>query len=304
MSDKHELDTSKMSIELKPSETAMGAATLRALAALEEREDIRGPDYLAELFLTEERKSVLRDPVVRETVIRKRIIPGMYEFLIARTAYFDDIVRQALRENIPQIVFMGAGYDSRPYRFKNLIMNTRIFELDSQPTQLRKKEVLYQARVSVPEQLVFVSINFNTDNFRDVLVKAGFITNAQTLFVWEGVTYYLPANVINDTLRNIKMNSPVGSSICFDYASLSPESLNDRDVKELREKMRSDYPDEPTYFGIQEDHIGTFLSERGFKIIEHLSQNEIERKYLSLKDGSSAGKLLPLFCFVHGLVTD
>jgi len=304
MSDQHKLDKSKMSVELKPSETAMGAATLRALAALDEREEIRGPDYLAELFLTEERKSALRDPVVRETVIKKRIIPGMYEFLIARTAYFDDIVRQALRENIPQIVFMGAGYDSRPYRFKNLIMGTRIFELDSQPTQHRKKEVLYQARVSVPEQLVFVSINFNTDSFIDVLAKAGFITNEQTLFVWEGVTYYLPANVINDTLRNIKMNSPVGSSICFDYASLSPESLNDRNVNKLRENMISNYPDEPTCFGIQKDYIGTFLSEHGFKIIEHLSQNEIERKFLSLKDGSSAGKLLALFCFVHALVSD
>ncbi len=29
-------------------------------------------------------------------------------------AFFDHIVKSALRENIPQIVFLGAGYDSRP----------------------------------------------------------------------------------------------------------------------------------------------------------------------------------------------
>jgi len=304
MSEQQKLDTSKMSVEHKPSETAMGAATLRALAALDEREDIRGPDYLASLFLTEDRKNALRDPVIRESVIKKRIIPGMYEFLIARTAFFDDIVRQALRENIPQIVFMGAGYDSRPYRFKDLIRDTRIFELDSQPTQQRKKEVLHQARVPIPKQLVFVSINFNKDNIGEVLAKAGFDRSKQALFVWEGVTYYLSAKVIDDTLSTVKMNSPAGSSICFDYASLSPESLTDHNVKKLREMMRSNYPGEPTYFGIQEGYIGTFLSERGYKIIEHLAQNKIEKRYLSLNDGSSAGKLLALFCFVHALVSD
>ncbi len=293
-----------MSVEHKPSETAMGAATLRALAALDERKEIRGPDYLAEIFLTEDRKSALRDPVIRESVIKKRVIPGMYEFLIARTAFFDDIVVQALRKNIPQIVFMGAGYDSRPYRFKDLIRDTRIFELDSQPTQERKKELLKQAGVTIPKQLVFVSINFNTDNLGDVLAKAGFIKSQRVLFVWEGVTYYLSARVIDDTLSTVKMNSPANSSICFDYASLSPESLNDLNVKKLREMMRSNYPAEPTYFGIQEGYIGTFLSERGYKIIEHLAQNEIERRYLSLNDGSSAGKLLALFCFVHALVSD
>ena len=304
MPDQQKLDTSKMSVEHKPSETAMGAATLRALAALDERKEIRGPDYLAEIFLTEDRKNALRDPAIRESVIKKRIIPGMYEFLIARTAFFDDIVEQALRENIPQIVFMGAGYDSRPYRFKDLIRDTRIFELDSQPTQQRKKELLYQAKVPMPKQLVFVSINFNTDNIGDVLAKAGFIKNRQVLLVWEGVTYYLSAKVIDDTLSTIRMNSPVGSSICFDYASLSPELQNDHRVKKVREMMKSNYPGEPTHFGIQKGNIGSFLLERGYKIIEHLAQNEIERKYLSLNDGSSAGKLLALFCFVHALVSD
>jgi methyltransferase (TIGR00027 family) len=304
MTDHQKLDTSKMSVEHKPSETAMGAATLRALAALDQREEIRGPDYLAQIFLTEDRKSALRDPFIRESVIKKRIIPGMYEFLIARTAFFDDIVEQALRENVPQIVFMGAGYDSRPYRFKDIIKDTRIFELDSQPTQERKRELLKKAEIPIPKQVVFVSINFNTDDLGDVLSKAGFIKSKQVLFVWEGVTYYLSAEVIDDTLSTVKMNSPVGSSVCFDYASLSPALLNDHSVQKLREMMKSNYPGEPTNFGIQEGNIGSFLLQRGYKIIAHLAHNEIERKYLSLNDGSSVGKLLALFCFVHALVSD
>ena len=55
-------DTNKRSVEHQPSETAMATATMRALAAHDEREEIRGRDYLAEIFLTEDRKRPLKDP--------------------------------------------------------------------------------------------------------------------------------------------------------------------------------------------------------------------------------------------------
>ena len=295
---------SKRSVENQPSETAMGAATLRALATLEEREEIRGQDYLAEIFLTEEHKSPLKDPAIREWVMKNRIAPGMYEFMIARTAFFDHVVEQALLENIPQIVFLGAGYDSRSYRFKDIIKDTRIFELDIQPTQQRKKELLYQASISIPDQLIFVSFNFKTDNIGGILNRAGFNRNQKTLFVWEGVTYYLSAEVIDDTLSVITSNSPAGSLICFDYASHSPDRLNDEGLKKMRGMMRSNYPGEPTQFGIKDGEIKSILSSRGYNIIEHLNSTEMERKYLNFHDGSSEGKVPASFSLMLASISD
>jgi methyltransferase (TIGR00027 family) len=294
----------KMSVEYRPSETAMGTATLRALAAMDERKEIKGPDYLAELFLPDEHKSPLKDPAIREWVMKNRIAPGMYEFMIARTAFFDHVVEQALLENIPQIVFLGAGYDSRSYRFNDMIKDTRIFELDIQPTQKHKKTLLYQASINIPDHLVFVSINFKTDHIGDILNQVGFNRNQKTLFVWEGVTYYLSATVIDDTLSVITSNSPAGSLICFDYASHSPDRLNDDGLKKIREMMRSNYPDEPTQFGIKDGEIKSFLSSRGYNIIEHINSTEMERKYLSLADGSSAGKVPASFCLILASVSD
>src|ERR1035441_8737137 len=98
-------------------EIARGAALVRALAAVDEREEIRGSDCLAELFLAEDRKSSFNDPVIKEWLIKNYFPYGVYAYSIARTAYFDHIVQQALRDNIPQIVFLGAEYDSRPYRY-------------------------------------------------------------------------------------------------------------------------------------------------------------------------------------------
>ena len=64
-------------------------------------------------FRKEEQKKPLKDLAIRAWVMRSRIAPGAYEFMIARTAFFDRIVEQALKENIEQMVLLGAGYDSQ-----------------------------------------------------------------------------------------------------------------------------------------------------------------------------------------------
>jgi methyltransferase (TIGR00027 family) len=302
MPESPQADTTKRSVEHQPSDTALATATMRALAAHDEREEIRGPDYLTEIFLTEDRKSILKDSAVRQWVLKNKITPGAYEFMIARTAFFDAVVQQALRENVPQIVFLGAGYDSRPYRFRDLLQDTRIFELDARPTQQRKQKLLEQASIPVPAQLAFVPINFNTDNLKEVLLGAGFNTDQRALFVWEGVTYYLSAEAVEDTLSFVSFNSPPGSSIAFDYAALSPEAIDDEGAKRLRERIRSDCPGEPIRFGIHRDTLASFLSERGYAIIEHLSANEMERKYLVLRDGSFVGRVPALFRLLHASV--
>gem|GEM_PF-179601 len=296
------VDAKKRSVEQQPSETALGAVFLRTLASIDERGEIQGNDTIAEIFLTESQRIRLKDPAVRKWVMKNP--PGMYEYLIARTAFFDDIVEQALRENIPQIVFLGAGYDSRPYRFKDLIKETSIFELDIHTTQQRKKELLHQANISLPEQLIFVSINFNKDTLSDVLFQAGYDKNQKSLFIWEGVTYYLPARVVDDTLNFIRSKSPSGSTICFDYSSRWPEMLDSFGVRELMEFMKRNHPGEPTQFGIEKGEIVSFLSDRGYKIIDHLEALDMERLYLTLRGGSSVGKVPALLCFVRAAVLD
>ena len=291
------------SVEFQPSETAMSTALLRALAAHDEREEIRGSDYLAHLFLTEDRQSLLKDSATRRWVIQNKIKPGMYEFMIARTAFFDGAVEQGLQQNIPQIVFLGAGYDSRPYRFQDRVRDPRLFELDALPTQTRKKEILERAHLLAPGQVTFVPINFNTDKLADILLAAGLRTDQRTLFIWEGVTYYLFAQSVDDTLSSIKAIAPAGSSVCFDYASLSPQALADDGVRQVREKLISDHPGEPTRFGIPAGTIGAFLAARGYAIEEHLAPDEMERRYLSLHDGSIAGKLPELLCLVRARIS-
>ncbi len=122
---------------------------------------------------------------------------------------------QALRDNFFQIVFLCAGYDTRPCRFKDLIKDTRIFELDIHTTQQHKIKLLHQNNISIPEQLTFVSINFITETLEDVLLKAGYKKNQKNLFIVEGVTYFLSSKAVDDTFNFIKSSSSVGSTVCM-----------------------------------------------------------------------------------------
>ena len=283
-------------LEDQPSDSAMGVALWRAIAAAEAREEIRGPDSLACAFLTDDFRKLVANPAARQWLMQK--VPGNYEFFLARTAWFDEVVREALQANTPQIVFLGAGYDSRPYRLRHLIRETRIFELDIGPTQRRKRQALEQANMPVPEQVTFVSVNFTRDRLEEVLTAAGFDKTLQTLFVWEGVAYYLPAEAVDRTLDFVRLNSPAGSILCFDYLADAPDMLDRYGVKESMAAMQTTYLAEPVQSRIEEGTIEAFLSERGYSLLEHLTEKDLETRYLTLRDGSPAGRALACFRLV------
>ncbi len=63
--------------------------------------------------------------------------------------------------------------------------------------------------------------------------------------------------------------------------------------------MRQRYHAEPIQTRIPEGTMGAFLAQRGFKMVEHLTPEEMEKKYLALSDGSSAGRVLAWFSLVR-----
>lgn len=292
--------TGKQSLDDQPSQSALGVTMFRAFATRDARPEIRGDDDLAEKFLPEELRQMVDNPAAREWVIAKA--PGSYEYFIARTKFFDRVVREALDENLAQIVFLGAGYDSRAYRFGGRIRDTRIFELDVPSTQQRKRAMLEQAGVRVPAGLEFVPVNFTRDALDDVLAKAGFDRSKQTLYVWEGVTYYLPAAAVEQTLACIRRNSPAGSGLCLDYMIDAPDMASRYGVAQSRALMRDTYHAEPIQFRIPEGTLEAFLAERGYTTVQHLVASDLEKNYLTLASGVLAGNVLACFGLVRAAV--
>ena len=286
----------------KPSETALFTALRREMAQHEFNNTPFGPDYLAQVFLPPTFRFFLKFKSIRRSTRAKleAAFPGMTEYVIARTAYFDGVFRKALEARVLQIVLLGAGYDSRPYRFAGLNQGTHVIELDSAPTQRRKIQCLRKAKIEIPPAVTFVPIDFKRQSLQVVLEKAGWQSQQASLFLWEGVSYYIKPEAVDATLEFFSTNGHPDTLLAFDYTvSVSDENLAGLyGVKEFLQAMQAAHADEGLLFSIPEGQIETFLTERNLKLVSHLDKEAIEGEYLTRPDGSRLGQITGHFRFV------
>jgi methyltransferase (TIGR00027 family) len=289
-------------IDQKPSETALFAALRRTIAHKEYNNDKFGPDDLAEIFLPPHFRFFLKFKKIRENTKKKlaRLMPGLTELIIARTAFFDNLFLNALKNQTPQIVFLGSGYDSRAYRFAKSNKSTIIYELDAMPTQNRKIKCLKAAHISIPREVKYVPINFMNESLGNVLKKAGYKSQEKTLFLWEGVSYYLDLDSVKRTLEYIAQCSNKESVIAYDYSISIPEEDGNKyyGVNEFMKSMKEHHANEELIFTIRHGEIESFLMDRGLRMIEHLDNKGIELKYLVDDNGSLIGRITENFRFV------
>ena len=284
----------KKGVEQSHSRTAMFAALFRTVANKELKNNNLGGDYLAAYFLPSFFRLLIKLKKVRYRVKQRnaRLTPGVYEYMIARTAYFDAVFSDALKLEVPQIVLLGAGYDTRAFRFANLNLATRVFEVDIETTQSRKIACLQKAGIELPERTVLVSMDFNKASLGPVLNKAGFDHHQHTLFLWEGVSYYLDPKSVDATLEFIARGSSPDSVIVFDYGiRITAQNADSHyGVKALHRFWNRRRVNEPIRFSIEEGEIAPFLKERGLRVVEHLDNKQIEHAFLTREDGSLIGR--------------
>src|SRR5262249_10896737 len=146
--------------------------------------------------------SVFLSGLVLDSGLYARMAPGALEFILAREQYIDDFLKACLSEGLDQVVILGAGFDTRAYRIPG-IDKTRVFEVDHPATQEVKLKKLRKVIDPLPSYVTFVSADFNTQTLDERLAASGYDERCKTLFIWQGVTYFLTAEGIDSTLAFI-----------------------------------------------------------------------------------------------------
>jgi methyltransferase (TIGR00027 family) len=285
----------------RPSKTSVMTMAARAIGSHEPDPTVRNPDWLAERFLgPDERAQIPDNPLVlgvdqdyREAMKDPRI-RALVIILIERTRFIDDHLLQAVRDGATQVVNLGAGFDTRAYRFRQELRSTKVFEVDYGPTQEYKKRRVREVIGAPPQNLVYVPIDFTRQNLGEVLRKAGYRRNQKTFFIWEGVTMYLPEDAVLATLRFVATDSVPGSSIVFDHYTKSfidGLRLRTADQAQLAREAERQAADEPFVFGIPDGTEQTFVSGAGLELVEHLAgpSPEAIQRYLTRRDGTLVG---------------
>lgn len=286
---------------MKEGRTSLTAELSTAARAIESAkpEDRRVCyDALAKDFLSPPLRIILKSRLLARMAIwcAERIAPGVPSEVVVRTRYIDDCLRACIDDGIGQLVILGAGYDSRAYRFDGLKGKVKVFELDVPATQRVKIKRVTKLFGCLPDNVVYIPIDLDKERLDKKLFESGYDKNVKTLFIWEGVTYYLTAEAVNETLAFVAKNSGDGSSIIFDYAF---QSVLDRASKlkqvhralSAYERICAPFTSEHFVFGVREGTIEEFLSRRGFYQIENVSGEILETAFKGIRQGREVSRL-------------
>ena len=201
-------------------------------------------------------------------------------YLQCRTCYFDAIV--SAHAQMAQLVVLGAGFDTRCYRLER--RPSRCFEVDAPTTQAEKLEVLHEVGVDA-SHVTFVAVDFANEDWMANLCNAGFDPSLPTLFLWEGVTYYLSDDVIDITMRHIA--SCACARVAFDvyhaWYSRHPLTVS---------FMAKGYG-EPFASGVDVGHEGAPAARAGMEIVEVIDSHCANQLYGPRN--AAGGLLCPAF---------
>jgi methyltransferase (TIGR00027 family) len=190
-------------------------------------------------------------------------------------------MQEALANGARQIVILGAGYDSRAYRFRKSLNGAVVFEVDFPPTQEWKKLRVKDVLGDLPERVRWVAMDFNQDDLLTKLREAGYSEDLPSFFIWEGVTYYLPESGVRGTLLFVRRHSPPGSAIIFDYTDSRNPNLNNPSGFNAR-------VGEPMVFGFAPGAVPEFVRSEGLAVESDLGYEQLYDRYARRRDGSAA----------------
>jgi methyltransferase (TIGR00027 family) len=205
---------------------------------------------------------------------------GVTTFILARHRFMDDALRAALAAGVDQVLILGAGYDTRIWRFAEAIGRTPVFEVDHPATSERKAALAAEAKADLPlANPVRLQVDFRTDALDERLLFAGFTKGARTFVVWEGVSMYLTRAAVKETLGLLRDLCGPGSALVMDWWFMvdAPDAVST--VLRMTPQMLH-LLGEPVTLGIHPEDVPGFCERLGWRCAELAESVALEERYV------------------------
>lgn len=280
------------------SRTCIFVAAARALGAREPDPAVRNPDYLAEKLI-----AAADLALIAEAPLAKYCFDG-YEsakndseafptiwMMLARTRFIDDALQRAVASGVSQVVFLGAGLDTRAYRLRDLLHSCKVVEADAPATQQHKLERLNRAGIPRPDNLTYCALDLLAPDLSQTLQQAGLDPREPTFFTLEGVVMYLPEATVRKTLRAIAAFGGPGTRLVVDYHSAkNPEIAHS--MFHHRFELFARWG-EPWLFSVLQDP-SEFFASQGLRLVQNVTFMDpaFMAKYLTASNGEVFGRSL------------
>lgn len=197
---------------------------------------------------------------------------------LCRAAYTEQALNSAIRTGIKQYVILGAGLDTFAFREPEFLQKYKVFESDHPLTQTDKMERISRAGWKIPENLTYVPVDFTKDSLKERLLAGGFERNSKSFFSWLGVTYYLTAEAIDQTLAALSDLCVNGSMLVFDYPDENFFAATEKRVQNTI--MMAQAGGEPMKSSFSYSALERLLQKHGFLMDALLTPDGIQKNVI------------------------
>ncbi|WP_316528468.1 class I SAM-dependent methyltransferase [Kitasatospora brasiliensis] len=206
--------------------TALLVAAARAIET--HRHDSLAQDDYAEHF-------VRAAPACADWPVRMQQVPdgdgnplwGRFaRYFGLRTRVLDDFLLRSVRTGVRQVVLLGAGLDTRAFRL-DWPSGCVVFEIDRAGVLAFKHRVLRDLPATPKAKRVPVPVDLSAD-WVTALTAAGFDPAVPSVWLAEGLLFYLPSSVETHLIDAVDGLTTEGSALAFE-AKLEKDLLEYRD---------------------------------------------------------------------------
>jgi methyltransferase (TIGR00027 family) len=183
-----------------------------------------------------------------------------------------------------QIVLLGAGLDTRAYRFRPLQQNNHIvFEIDLFPIIKYKEDKL--RHIEPLCRVKRLPVDLSDSDLSQNLVKGGFSNKIPTFWILEGIAYYIEQESVKTILKQAAEISTADSQIFVDLMHIPrwfPFYINDMSSGPFTRHIK---------WAINIKNIPTFFKANGWKVSYSWADNHDQGRDVGQK----------AMIFVHGI---
>lgn len=193
----------------------MSVGQLRYIQSTYEAAEYRNPDLLVRDLLP-----VLQrwrcDVRGKMGLARLRARP-FYFYVLARTRYYDDVFLGAVGDGTRFIVNVGAGSDTRAYRFGDVIRQkaVHVWECD-QSSAIRAKKRIAQ-RAWPADHLDYLAVDLHDESWPELDARLRQHERARMLVMLEGVSPYVSSASFCRFLEYLVARLAPGSRVAYDF---------------------------------------------------------------------------------------
>ena len=237
------------------------AATSLLTAASRARESVRSDALFVDPWA-----DLLAGSAGREFLRRhEEVLTATTPIFVVRHRFFDDFLADAAKRGLQQIVVIAAGLDTRAYRLA-WPAGTRLYELDQPPVLAYKQKILDRAEATPACARVPVAADLK-DNWPAILLAAGFRPDKPTVWLAEGLLFYLLEADARTLLKTLASLSASSSVLGTDTMSATMLASEERRAWVLL------YADSGAPFVFGTDDPEGFVSSCGWNPIIHLGRD-------------------------------